>query len=197
MDAVDTLMNEHRAIERVLHGLLGFADAAARRGAADRGELARFVEFFREFADACHHGKEEDVLFRAMVAHGFPANGGPVAVMLHEHAQGRALVGALGAQAEETGAWTPEALRALGATARAFAELLGAHIQKEDGVLYPMAEQRLPPDALAEVGAACARYEAARAAAHERLHALGEALAAHAPADRASAPAVRAACGGR
>jgi len=197
MDAIDTLMNEHRAIEWVLDGLVGFVEAAVQRGAADRAELARFVEFFREFADACHHGKEEDVLFRAMTDHGFPVNGGPIAVMLHEHAEGRALVGALRQHASGTGAFTAEALRALSGTARAFAAVLGAHIQKEDGVLYPMAEQRLPAGALAEVDAACARFDAARLADHERLRALGEALAAHAPVDRPTIASLRHACGGR
>ncbi len=198
MDAIDTLMTEHRTIERVLDALVGFTDAAVRKGTADRAELARFVEFFREFADACHHGKEEDVLFRTMAENGFPTHGGPLAVMLHEHAQGRALVGALRQLAEADGAWTPADLARLSETARAFAGVLGAHIQKEDGVLYPMAEQHLPPAALEAVGAACARLDAARPDAQERLVALGEALAAHAPADRSSLPlAVRAACCGR
>jgi hemerythrin-like domain-containing protein len=195
MDAIDTLMNEHRMIERVLDGLVGFSDASVRRGSADRAELGRFVEFFREFADGCHHGKEEDILFRAMVDHGFPSNGGPIAVMLHEHGQCRTLVGTLRLLAEREGEWTAESLRQLAETARGYAALLGAHIQKEDGILYPMAGQHLPPAALGEVDAACVRFEASRSGAHDRLHALGEALGAHAPADRSSLPKARLPCG--
>ncbi len=88
MDAIETLMNEHRTIEQVLDAMVGFAEEARRRGATEKEELARFVGFVREFADACHHGKEEDILFAAMVAGGFPRNGGPIAVMLHEHDRG-------------------------------------------------------------------------------------------------------------
>ncbi|MGD0266766.1 MAG: hemerythrin domain-containing protein, partial [Candidatus Methylomirabilota bacterium] len=37
----------------------------------------------------CHHGKEENLLFKTMVDRGFPRQGGPIAVMLHEHETGR------------------------------------------------------------------------------------------------------------
>ena len=73
MDAIETLMNEHRVIERVLDGLVAFAEEIERKGTTEKEELGRFVTFVREFADACHHGKEEDILFAAMVEHGVPA----------------------------------------------------------------------------------------------------------------------------
>ncbi len=61
--------------------------------------------------------------------------------------------------------------------------MLHAHIHKEDAVLYPMAEQHLPPEVMERVGEACEQYEAARGGDHERLHALAEELVArHAPA---------------
>jgi hemerythrin-like domain-containing protein len=185
MDAIETLMNEHRTIERVLDALVVFAEDAQRRGGTEGEELARFVRFFREYADAAHHAKEEDVLFQAMVAHGFPRNGGPVAVMLHEHDEGRAAVGALDARAGQAAPWTDADRQEIADVARGFSALLHAHIHKEDAVLYPMAEQHLPPDALAEVGAACDRADEARVAsgALDRLQALADELVArHAPA---------------
>jgi hemerythrin-like domain-containing protein len=185
MDAIETLMNEHRTIERVLDALEAFADEAARKGSTEKEELARFVTFIRDFADRCHHGKEEDILFQAMIENGFPSNGGPIAVMLHDHAQGRALVQVLRAKAEQEAPWSAEDLRAVAGAAHGFADLLHAHIHKEDAVLYPMAEQHLPAEVMAGVSADCARYEAEKAGTgeHERLHALGEALVArYAPA---------------
>jgi hemerythrin-like domain-containing protein len=176
MDAIETLMNEHRTIERVLDALVGFAEDARRRGATEKEELGRFVTFVREFADACHHGKEEDVLFQAMVAHGFPRNGGPIAVMLHEHDQGRGLVGVLKARAEQAGAWSDADRQEVADVARGFSDMLHAHIHKEDAILYPMAEQHLPPEAMEEVAAACERFEEARGSEHARLHALAEDL---------------------
>ncbi len=183
MDAIETLMNEHRTIELVLDALVGFAEDAIRRGATDREELGRFVTFVREFADACHHAKEEDILFAAMVDAGFPRNGGPIAVMLHEHDQGRALVGMLKARAEQPAPWSDADRQEIAELARAYSAMLHAHIHKEDAVLYPMAEQHLAPEAMERVSGGCARYEAERAANHERLHALAEELVArHAPA---------------
>lgn len=184
MDAIETLMNEHREIERVLDALVAFADEVRRKGTTEKEELSQFVTFVREFADACHHGKEEGVLFAAMVEHGFPRNGGPIAVMLAEHDQGRGLVRILKAQAEQPDPWSDGDRQEIADVARGFAEMLRAHIQKEDAVLYPMAEQHLPPEALRRVGEDCETFEAERTGSgeHERLHALAEALVArHAP----------------
>jgi hemerythrin-like domain-containing protein len=198
MDAIETLMNEHRVIERVLDGLVAFGGEVRRKGTTEKEELSRFVTFIREFADACHHGKEEDILFAAMVAHGFPREGGPIAVMLHEHDQGRALVAVLAARGEQAQPWSDGDRQEVAEVARRFSDLLRAHIHKEDAILYPMAEQHLPPEVVEEVGAACERYEQdeARAGAHERLHALAEELVRrHAPAVHPSDPPPRAGFG--
>ena len=94
MDAIETLMDEHELILAALDRLDAFhADLEAGTGtdaAAER--VAGFVNFFTEFVDEIHHIKEEDLLFKAMADHGFPVEGGPIAVMLGEHDQGRALV---------------------------------------------------------------------------------------------------------
>ncbi|HEY6005867.1 MAG TPA: hemerythrin domain-containing protein [Anaeromyxobacter sp.] len=180
MDAIETLMNEHRVIEGVLDALVAFADEVRRKGATEKEELGRFVEFIRGFADACHHGKEEGVLFEAMVQHGFPRHGGPIAVMLHEHDEGRALVGSLKAFAEQLAPWSDADRQEIANASFGFSDLLRSHIQKEDGVLYPMAEQHLPPEVLERVSEDCERFEAEKTGSgeHERFHALAESLVA-------------------
>ena len=65
-----------------------------------------------------------------------------------------------------------------------YANLLRGHIHKEDAILYPMAEQRLPPEALARVSADCDAYEVKKTGSGEleRLQRLSEELLArHAP----------------
>ena len=178
MDAIEMLMGEHRIIERVLDGLVGFTGEVQRKGSTEKEELGRFVRFVREFADTGHHGKEEDILFAAMVEHGFPREGGPIAVMLHEHDQGRGLVRILRDRAAQSEPWTDADRQEVASVAAGFAQMLRAHIHKEDAILYPMAEQHLPGDALAAVGDACERYEgdASRAGTHEELNALAEEL---------------------
>ncbi len=184
MDAIETLMNEHRTIERAIDALVSFADEVRRKTTEDREELSRFVAFIREFADACHHGKEEDILFAAMVQAGFPRQGGPIAVMLFEHDQGRQYVAALAELAAAGAPWSAEDRSRLSDAAHGYAGLLRQHIHKEDAILYPMAEQRLPPDVLERIQEDCERYEEQKTGSgeHERLHRLAdELLARHAP----------------
>jgi len=177
MEAIETLMSEHRAIEGVLDALTRFVDEVVRRTTSDRAVLEDFVTFLAEFADGQHHAKEEDVLFAAMVEHGFPERSGPIAVMRDDHERGRALIRHLRALARLPGAWSDDERADLAAAASTYVLHLRAHIQKEDGVLYPLAEQHLPGAALAAVDLACARADAARAGRGAELVALGEALA--------------------
>jgi hemerythrin-like domain-containing protein len=197
MDAIETLMSEHRLIERVIDALVAFSAESSRRdvvaapdAAADKAELSRFVGFIREYADACHHGKEEDVLFAAMVDAGFPAHAGPVGVMLAEHREGRRLVGVLRELAERPTGWDVNDRQLLAEAATGYAELLRAHIHKEDAILYPMAEQRLAPAALEAVSARCAELDVANAQRQAGLAALGEALVSRWAPNARSAPSV-------
>ncbi len=200
MDAIETLMTEHRLIERTLGSLVAFADEVCRKTSDEKEELGRFVTFIREFADSCHHGKEEDILFAAMVEAGFPRNGGPIAVMLAEHDQGRAYVRVLAQLAAQAEPWMAEDRQRLAAAANHYATLLRQHIHKEDAILYPMAEQRLPVEVMARVSADCERYEREKTGSgeHERLHLLAEELASrHAPLaqEDAEAPPRMGGCG--
>jgi len=191
VDAIEALRNEHRLIERAIDALVAFADEVRLGGTDDRAELGRFVTFIREFADGCHHGKEEDILFQAMVEAGFPRDGGPIAVMLVEHDQGRQHVAALHGLAGKAGNWTAEDRQRLADAAHGYANLLRQHIHKEDAILYPMAQQRLPPALMDRVSRDCERYEAEKTGSgeHERLHRLAEDLVArHAGAPHRGGP---------
>jgi hemerythrin-like domain-containing protein len=164
MDAISLLMEEHQLILRSLDALDAFAGKVAR-GGGDPAELERFVRFIREFADARHHGKEEDILFRAMVAAGFPREGGPIAVMLMDHDAGRAHVAGMARHAGPAASWTGADRAAVVEAATGYTDLLRGHIMKEDQILYPMAQQRLHEEALAGVDRDCATFEARQVAA--------------------------------
>ncbi len=185
MDAIETLMAEHQQILGAIGALEAFA-VEVRRGGGDAAELGRFVTFIREFADAHHHAKEEDLLFTAMVEAGFPRDCGPIGVMLHEHDLGRRQVGVLAEVASAPTPWTATDRERLHAAALGYGELLRAHIQKEDGILYPMAEARLSATLRARVDAGAAEHDARQAAsgALARLEGLGAELVARHGADR-------------
>lgn len=155
------LRHEHEVILRAL-GLLERLGRDARAGQpADRETLGRLVEFFKTFTDRCHHGKEEQHLFPALERAGLPRAGGPVGVMLAEHEEGRALLAAMRSGPE------PAAIEA-------YARLLRAHIDKENGVLFPMADQILSDDEQRRLVAAfeAVEHEAVGPGVHEQL--LGE-----------------------
>jgi hemerythrin-like domain-containing protein len=144
MKAIEVLMGEHREIEKALDDLEAFVKGTANDSVKDgRTELKKYVEFIREFADHHHHGKEEDILFAEMNHAGFPKEAGPLAVMCSEHEEGRRQVKILKELSERSSPWTREERSRVAEAALGYTELLRQHIQKEDHVLYPMAESRL------------------------------------------------------
>lgn len=173
-------MNEHRIIERVLDAL----EAAALRlesGHAVRPEyFLDAADFIAGFADGCHHRKEEGVLFVELAASGMPADQGPIGVMLDEHEQGRAFTRAIRESARKWAEGDAEARRALVVSAKGYVALLRDHIAKEDEVLFPMADQLIPPDRHDHVLAEFARVEHLDAGpgAHQKFLDLAERLTA-------------------
>jgi hemerythrin-like domain-containing protein len=143
MHATDMLMGEHRVIEQVLDCLEKLADRCAAGGGLDVASARQALEFLREFADHCHHGKEEGHLFPLLEARGFRREGGPTGVMLDEHEQGRRHVAAMAAAVVGAAAGHPAAGEAFVRHARDYVRLLREHIQKEDHCLFPMAAQVL------------------------------------------------------
>jgi hemerythrin-like domain-containing protein len=185
VQAIEMLMKEHRLIERALDAMEGWLTTLSpERNSDDRAQLARFVSFIRGFADAYHHGKEEDILFVAMVEHGFPRQAGPIAMMLHEHDLGRSLVSVLDGLAQQSTTWSKEDHGTLAHTVREFSTLLRQHIQKEDQVLYPMADARLPEPVKEEMFRRFQAFEEQQTSSgeQERLRVLGDDLIeAHRP----------------
>lgn len=68
MQPIGPLMHEHRLIERMI-ALMGQELERLKRGEEpDLRFTDHAVDFIRYFADACHHGKEEEILFRDVLA---------------------------------------------------------------------------------------------------------------------------------
>jgi hemerythrin-like domain-containing protein len=138
--------------EQVLDSLDSLARAAAEQKTVERKTVASFVDFFRDFADRCHHGKEENHLFVELGKHGMPENSGPVGVMRQEHETGRALVREMALLGQGDKPLEAEEKGRLSRVAATFSEHLRMHIQKEDQILFPMARQVLPPSVLRDLG---------------------------------------------
>lgn len=102
------------------------------------GDISAFISFLKEFVDKCHHGKEEGMLFPALTKTGASEREGSVPALLSEHEQGRALIKAM--EEASSPVLKPEQFSA---AAKAYSRHLRAHIDKENEVLFPMAEQVL------------------------------------------------------
>jgi hemerythrin-like domain-containing protein len=139
--ATEILMQEHRLIGKVLDYL---EEAAGRLEDGEEIDPDFFIdsaEFIAGFADGRHHRKEEDILFVAMTAKDMPADAGPVAVMLHEHEQGRRFTAGFRAAAELMKTGESSAVTDVVRNVFDYVNLLREHIVKEENVLFPMAEQ--------------------------------------------------------
>ena len=126
----DVLREEHRVILRALALLESGTDRLARVGTLPGGWWEGVIRWLRSFADRNHHAKEERYLFPALAEAGVPAEGGPVAVMLAEHVEERGLIEIMERE---------DSTRRVDA-ARRYLQLLRDHIEKENGVLFPLAE---------------------------------------------------------
>jgi len=64
MMPIGPLMIEHRLIERMIEVMKRQLQRWETEGKADSSFIETAVDFIRTYADRCHHGKEEDILFR-------------------------------------------------------------------------------------------------------------------------------------
>ncbi len=124
MQATELLKNEHRVIEQVLNCLDRMVDWCLAEGVLDTHDARQAIAFFRNFADRCHHGKEENHLFPALEARGVARAGGPVGVMLCEHERGRTYLGGMEEAVADFEAGEPGALNRFAAHAEAYLGLL-------------------------------------------------------------------------
>jgi len=143
MSATENLKEEHQVILRMIKVLNVASEKVNRGEEVDINVFRKAVDFIRIFADRCHHGKEQDTLFPTLGERGIPTHGGPIAVMLTEHEQGRQFVRGLAEAVERYESGDKSARSFIVENARGYAELLDQHIYKEDNILYPMGDRVL------------------------------------------------------
>ena len=147
METTQTLRDEHVLIRAALRAFAALADKLERGEKVPEKVVAGALDFFANFADGHHHAKEERILFPALEHAGMPVQGGPLGVMLYEHEHGRMLLARL-RKALPAVADSADARREFVAVARGYAQLLDDHIEKENEILFRMADRMLPvPDA--------------------------------------------------
>jgi hemerythrin-like domain-containing protein len=150
VELIDTLQREHILIEKVLGSMRTWAELAAT-GNAPVADGKRFMTFFRVFAGAFHHEREESVLFPALVKEaGLPGDRGPIAVILDDHHRMATILDGLETilARDASGDGDLEALREHAAR---YSHELWAHIDAENSVLLPESEERLRQNGIREL----------------------------------------------
>lgn len=179
MTPTETLKHEHKVILMVLDAAEREAQWIQDTGEVHAEDIDKMLDFFRSFADRWHHAREEKLLFVKMQERGMPVGGGPIAVMLQEHDEGRRRVKAVAEALPQAQNGDAPAIASLKGNLWAYIRLLRAHIDKEDNVLYPMADQLFTPEDQRALTEAFEKVEAEQigAGVHEKYHQLAHDLA--------------------
>jgi DUF438 domain-containing protein len=168
----ELLMADHEITERVFSAA---EKALAAAGGPSPGLVANLREYLVGYVDRCHNQKEERTVFALLAAAGMPTQGGPLGVMLAEHAQAKALVEGIDSAAAAYLAGDRARLGELREVLAQYAELCKGHFWKENDILYPMAAQTLDAAAQASIVPGIEAVEAALGPdTRRRYHRLAE-----------------------
>ena len=127
------LMAEHRVIERMLAVLAAQLLVMAETETVDPGLIDAATDFIRTYADRCHHGKEEDILFRRLADKPLDSELAEVmAGLVDDHVRGRAMTRGLIEANTRYRAGDASALSDIESCVRELVEFYPVHIAKED-----------------------------------------------------------------
>lgn len=161
MHELESLIEEHRLITRLITALAEYAERTRREAFVEREDLANFTRFFKDFADGVHHEKEENILLPLLTRGGASWDHGVLAEVRREHRQERYLIEVLCYACERSGAWTKEDRRMVASTAFELVEFQRAHLRKENEGLFPEVLRRLDPAGRQQLATELRRFDAA------------------------------------
>ena len=137
---IGPLMIEHRLIERMISAMSMEMEHIKKNGEVNPKFIDTAVDFIRIYADQCHHGKEEKILFRDLKKKKLkPEDARIMQDLVQEHIRGRKLTGELveAKKRYETGDKT--ALETVVDIMHQLVEFYPKHIEKEDKVFFKSA----------------------------------------------------------
>jgi hemerythrin-like domain-containing protein len=126
-------MIEHRLIERMIDVMKEELLLIEREKKVDPEFIEMTVDFIRTYADRCHHGKEEDILFRDLgVKKLADDHKRTMEELVEEHKWGRKMTARLVEANTRYVQGNKEALSAIMDCIKALIEFYPKHIEKED-----------------------------------------------------------------
>ena len=130
---IGSLMHEHRLILRAIDDMRAEAERYASGGDLDVEYVRSVVGFVRAYADRCHHGKEEDILFRDLRDKDMPTElAGEMQRLVDDHVWARAATKRMLESAERYAAGEIDAEAEVVEVMRSLADFYPDHIERED-----------------------------------------------------------------
>ena len=131
------LMIEHRLIERMIKVIGKEIVRIKKKGVIDPGFIDNAVDFIRVYADRCHHGKEENILFRDLDKKAMAASDRRMMEeLIEDHRKGRENVALLVAAKDKYVKGVTGQVGTILDALRFFSEFYPKHIEKEDNHLF-------------------------------------------------------------
>ena len=126
-------MIEHRLIERVIRLWRKELESITSSAKVDLNFVGFALDFMRTYSDRCHHGKEEDILFRVLEQKPLPEPLKRIlAELVEEHNLARSIVAVIAEAREKYAAGDRKALDTMARAIADITRLYPPHIQKED-----------------------------------------------------------------
>jgi len=166
--ATQDLRKEHKSILYVLEIVDKMISSDSKKDIEKIKYYDELIYFLKVFADKCHHGKEENFLFEELVNATLLKDGGPIGVMLKEHAEGREYIALMDEAIKDRN------LARFNVNAIKYSQLLKNHITKEDNVLFQLADELLDDKKQEQLFERFEQYEerVIGHGVHEKLHAM-------------------------
>ena len=137
MMPIGPLMIEHRLIERMIRQIEVELAKINQTKEADVRFIDQAVDFIRTYADRCHHGKEEDILFRELDKKPLTADQRRIMEeLVEEHIIGRNTVAELVAARNRYASGDQTALNEIREALSTLVNFYPKHIEKEDKAFF-------------------------------------------------------------
>lgn len=130
---IGPLMIEHRLIERMIRIIKELLEIIQAEKKEDPAQVERIIHFVRAYADRCHHGKEEEILFRELGRKAIsPEHKRMIDELIEDHKLGRRITTSLVEANRRYLKGDTAALSDIAAGLRSLIEFYPQHIEKED-----------------------------------------------------------------
>jgi len=143
MKSTSALIKDHESITLMMNIMNSISDDIQKNNVLNIEHIEKVIEFLKVFADKCHHGKEEKLLFPELEHCGIPKENGPIGVMLYEHQIGRGYIKSINDALEKYKEGDKKAMYQITDEMKKYINLLTSHIYKENNILFPMADNVL------------------------------------------------------